>query len=48
MVNGLLEDQAVPANIGTLGGKIEAHEESKEHSSGHGTKCMTSGMGESP
>ena len=48
MVTGQVEDQAVPANIGTLVGKIEAHEESKGHSSGHGIKCVTSGMGGSP
>ena len=32
-------------NIGTLGGMIEAREESKGHRSGHGTKGMPSGMG---
>ena len=41
-----MKGQAVPANIGTLGGMIGAHEESKGLSSGHGTKGMPSGMGE--
>ena len=48
MVNGSVEDQAVPANTGTLGGMIGALEESNGHSSGYGTKCMTSNMGGSP
>ena len=48
IVNSSVEDQAVTANIGTLGGKIGAHEESNGLSSGHGTKGMPSGMGDSP
>ena len=48
MVNGSVEDQAAPANIGSLGGMIEAHEESKGHRSDHGTKGVSSGMGDSP
>ena len=45
MVNGSVEDQAVTANSGELGGIIE---KSKVHRSGHGTMGMPSGMGGSP
>ena len=45
MVNGSVEDQAVPANSGELGGIIE---QSKIHRSGHGTMGVPSGIGGSP